>query len=164
MGAAAAAVVAIVAGVLVISPFDSSDNDEIAAVVDDPDAITIACRNADGGLTGSISIVYSQRENAVVVQGQDLATPPEDGVYQLWAIRDETAQNAGVSFRPDDGDVELYVRLRPRQRRGMGGDRARRQQSDPDRADPRHHRLISAVAPSECLRPSECWTSIFPGV
>lgn len=110
VGAAAAAVVAIVAGALVISPLGDSDTDEVAAVIDDPDAVTIDMpATADGGLTGSISIVYSQREDAVVVRGTDLATPPEDGVYQLWAIRDGTPDNAGVSFRPDDGDVELYV-------------------------------------------------------
>ena len=124
VGAAAAAVVAIVAGVLVISPLGDSDTDEIAAVIDDPDAVTIDMpATADGGLTGSISIVYSQREDAVVCRVTDLATPPEDGVYQLWAIRDGTPENAGVSFRPDDGDVELYLPgFDPASAEAVGGD------------------------------------------
>ncbi len=110
VGAAAAAIVAIVAGVLVISPFGDSDTDEIADVIDDPSAVTIDMpATPDGGMAGSISLVYSPREDAVVLQGQDLGTPPEDGVYQLWAIRDGAAENAGISFRPDDGDVEIYL-------------------------------------------------------
>ena len=87
---------------------DSGDDDSIAAVIEAPDAVTIDMpATPDGGLTGAISIVYSQSEDAVVLQASDLPDPDEDHVYQLWAIRNGTPEASGT-FEPDGGDVELY--------------------------------------------------------
>lgn len=111
VGAAAAAIIAIVVGALAILPTgDDPVDDEVAAVLDDPDAVTIPMpATPDGGLTGSIAIVYSQREGAVVVQGDDLPAPEGNGVYQLWAIRGGTPEPVDVTFRPDDGEAEIFV-------------------------------------------------------
>lgn len=99
--AAAAAVALFVAGgvVLLVSRDDASD--PIAAVVDAPDATT---RVLDGQI-GTLTVVYSADEGAIVVEGAGVPVLDDSATYQLWLVGDDGAISVGV-FRPDaDGTV-----------------------------------------------------------
>jgi anti-sigma-K factor RskA len=99
--AVAAAAVLIVGGVVLVSN-QASAPDGIAAVVDAPDAQE---RTLDGELGGTLTVVYSESEGAIVVEGDGLAPLDESQTYQLWLVDDTGAASAGV-FRPDaDGAV-----------------------------------------------------------
>lgn len=102
--AAAAAVVALVAGVVITS--DDGPGDQVAAVLDDADARTIAM---EGELAG-LSIVYSATEDAAVLTGRGLPLPADERVYELWEIRGSDPPKPVDTFRPDsDGEVELLL-------------------------------------------------------
>ncbi len=102
--AAAAAVVALAVGVVVTR--DDGAGDQVAAVLDDAAARTIAM---EGELAG-LSIVYSATEDAAVLTGRGLPVPPDERVYELWAVRGSDPPQPVDTFRPDDdGDVELLL-------------------------------------------------------
>lgn len=102
--AAAAAVVALVAGVVITS--DDGPGDQVAAVLDDAGARTIAM---EGELAG-LSIVYSAIEDAAVLTGRGLPLPADERVYELWEIRGSDPPKPVDTFRPDsDGEVELLL-------------------------------------------------------
>lgn len=102
--AAAAAVVALVAGVVITS--DDGPGDQVAAVLDDAGARTIAM---EGELAG-LSIVYSATEDAAVLTGRGLPLPADERVYELWEIRGSDPPKPVDTFRPDsDGEVELLL-------------------------------------------------------
>jgi anti-sigma-K factor RskA len=102
VGAAAAVVVALLVGVIVVSPFDSR-TDEVAEVIDADDAVTIPMPGELPGLT----IVYSPSNDAAVLTAAEVPVPEDDRVYELWAIRDGTPESF-ATFRPDD-DGRLSV-------------------------------------------------------
>ena len=104
LGAAAAAVVALAVGALVILPNDEGD-DEIAAVVEADDAQTIPM---PGELPG-VTIVYSADEDAAVLLAEQVPLPEGDNVFELWAIRNGTPESF-ATFRPDDdGRLSVYA-------------------------------------------------------
>lgn len=104
---AAAAAVAVVAGgsVFVLSDRDPS-TDPIEAVAESSDAVE---RVFDGDLGGSLVLVYSADENAVVLDGERLPVLDEATAYVLWTIRDDAVTAVG-EFRPDD-DGTVRVRI-----------------------------------------------------
>lgn len=106
IGAAAAAVVAIVVGVGVVS-FGSSDsvNDEVAAVLELPDATTVSLV----GDSGAMTVTYSPSTGRAALTGDGLGQVPAGSTYQLWAISGETPRDAGVFAPDDDGAVEVPV-------------------------------------------------------
>ena len=102
--AAAAAVVALAVGVVVTR--DDGPDDQVAAVLDDAGARTIAM---EGQLAG-LSIVYSAAEDAAVLTGRGLPVPADERVYELWAVRGTDPPQPVDTFRPDsDGEVELLL-------------------------------------------------------
>jgi anti-sigma-K factor RskA len=104
VGAAAAAVVALAVGALIVLPSDEGD-DEIAAVVDAEDAVEIPM---PGELPG-VTIVYSAEEDAAVLLAEQVPVPEGDNVYELWAIRGGTPESF-ATFRPDDeGRLSVYA-------------------------------------------------------
>jgi anti-sigma-K factor RskA len=108
-GAVAAAAIGGVAAGLIMTRDGDGEGDQVATVLDDPGAVTIDMpATPDGELIGTISIVYSPDESAAVLRGDGLDAPAGDSVYQLWAIRDGNPE-PDVTFRPEDGDVELYL-------------------------------------------------------
>jgi anti-sigma-K factor RskA len=105
--AAAAAVVALAAGALIAGPLSDDDglDDQIAAVVEAPDAVTIEMPGELPGLT----IVHSAEQNASVLLADEVPVPAEDRVYELWAVRDGTPEPY-TTFRPDDdGTLAVYA-------------------------------------------------------
>lgn len=107
--AAAAAIVAIVVGVLVVSPWSGGD-DPVAAVVEAADAQTIPMGGTGepGSLEG-VTIVHSASKDAAVLLADEVPVPEGDRVYELWAVRDGTPERF-ATFRPDgDGRLSVYA-------------------------------------------------------
>ncbi len=101
IAAVAAAAVLLIGGVVLVAN-DASAPDGVAAVIDAGDAEQ---RTLDGSLGGSLSVVYSDSEGALVVDGDDLPILDSTRTYQLWLVDDGGAVSVGV-FRPDaDGVV-----------------------------------------------------------
>ncbi|MEO1062172.1 MAG: anti-sigma factor [Actinomycetota bacterium] len=105
LAAAAAVVVVALVGASVLGGDDEVPA-EIAAVVDDPAAVVV---ELDGEL-GPLRLVVSEREQAAVVRGDDVAVPAGDRTYQLWELGDDGTITPSELFRPDD-DGSLEVRL-----------------------------------------------------
>lgn len=100
--AAAAAVAVIVAGGVALFGDETAAPGQIAAVVDAPDAQR---RSLVGELGGTLTVVYSGSQGAIVVDGDGLPLPDDTATYQLWLVDDDGATSIGV-FRPDpDGSV-----------------------------------------------------------
>lgn len=98
--AAAAAVLFLAGGVVFVATNDAG-TDSIAAVVDAPDA---SSRTLAGVIT-SLTVVYSQDEDAIVVTGADVPVLDDASTYQLWLVGDGSATSVGI-FRPaSDGTV-----------------------------------------------------------
>ncbi len=99
----AAAAVLLVGGIVVVSQNDSGSGDgDVAAVIEAPDAVTQVLA---GDLGGTLSVTYSESEDAVVVEGTDVPTIDDTETYQLWLVGDEGITSAGL-FRPAvDGSV-----------------------------------------------------------
>ena len=109
--AAAAAVVLIAGGGLVAVTRDgSTTEDPVAAVVDADDVTT---RTLEGTLQGTLAVMYSPSEGAMVLLGDEVPAVPDDQTYQLWMVDDAGPSSAGT-FRPDErGHVELWIDLDP---------------------------------------------------
>lgn len=111
IGAAAAAVVAIVVGALIVAPWSGSEtHDEVAAVLEADDAQTIEMpETGEPNSLPGVTIVHSAAQDAAVLQADDVPVPEADRVYELWAIRDGTPERF-ATFRPDDtGRLSVYA-------------------------------------------------------
>ena len=103
----AAASVALLVGVLVVSPWDSDGGptDQVASVLDADDAVEIPMSGDLPGLT----IVHSAGADAAVLTAVAVPIPEGDKVYELWAIRNGNAERF-ATFRPDaDGTLTVYA-------------------------------------------------------
>jgi hypothetical protein len=99
--AAAAAVALFVAGGVVLLASDDDASDPIAAVVEAPDAT----RRTLEGEIDALTVVYSESEQALVVEGVGVPVLDDTATYQLWLVGDDGATSVGI-FRPDtDGTV-----------------------------------------------------------
>lgn len=108
VGAAAAAVVAIIVGIGIVS-LGSTDGtgDEVAAVLELPDASTVSL----SGDSGTMELTYSTSTGRAALVADDLGSAPPGETYQLWAISGETPRSAGV-FEPDDeGVVQVPIEI-----------------------------------------------------
>ena len=103
----AAAVVALVAGLVAWFALgrSSDEDDEIAAVVESPEAATIELH---GELEG-LRITYVPGGDEAVIHGKGIDDPGDDRAYQLWFV-DGDAPVASEVFQPDvDGEVGALV-------------------------------------------------------
>ena len=104
LSAAAAAVVLMVGAIVVFTGGD--DIDPIAAVAEADDAVE---RPLSGQLDGTLAVVHSPSEDAIVLDGSGLPAIAGDKTYVLWVITPDAATPVG-EFRPDDdGRVELRL-------------------------------------------------------
>ena len=103
---AAAAVVLVIAGALIINQGADAPSDSIAAVLADDAAQRVALVGDVNGLT----VVRSEAENASAIIGDDVQVAGlDDRVLQLWAIRGGVPSSMGT-FTPDaDGHVEAVM-------------------------------------------------------
>jgi anti-sigma-K factor RskA len=108
---AAAAVVMLLVGALIIRNDADAPGDRMAEVLNDDEAVTI---QLDGSLVG-LRLVSSDRENAAVLMGSGLQRPDSGSVFQLWAIHDEQKIGMGTFMPAATGEVALVVE-------GAGGD------------------------------------------
>ena len=108
---AAAAVVMLLVGGLIIRNDADAPGDQMAAVLNDDDAVTILL---DGSLSG-LRLIKSDRENAAVLMGSGLDQPDAGMVFQLWAIHDEQKFSMGTFMPPATGEVAIVIE-------GAGGD------------------------------------------
>lgn len=110
IGAAAAAVVAIAVGVLVVSPWSDDGTDQVAAVVEASDAVEIPMPGTgEPGSLPALTIVHSASADAAVLLADAVPIPEDERVYELWAIRDGTPERF-ATFRPDDdGRLSVYA-------------------------------------------------------
>ncbi len=99
--AAVAAVAVLSVGGVVLVANEASAPDGVAAVVDAADAQELML---DGELSGTLTVVYSESEDAIVVEGEGLPTLDASQTYQLWLVDDAGAVSAGL-FHPDDAGV-----------------------------------------------------------
>jgi anti-sigma-K factor RskA len=104
LGAAAAAIIAIVVGLVIVAPW-SSGTDETAAVLEADDAQTIRMP----GTLPDVTIVHSPSQNASVLMSDKVPVPAGDRVYELWAITDNVPKRY-TTFRPSaDGTLSIYA-------------------------------------------------------
>lgn len=105
--AAAAAIVVVASAAIATRVLDDSSADDIAAVLDDADAVSVELH----GEIGDLTVVYSDDEGRAVMQGDGIAVPDGGKVYELWTqpAGSEAMVSVGT-FRPDgDGVVETLM-------------------------------------------------------
>lgn len=120
--AAAAAVVIIAGGVVAVVSRD--DRPAAEAIIEASDALT---RTFGGEFAGDLTVVSSNSQNAVVIEGAGLEVLPTEQTYQLWRLEDDTVTSVGL-FRAetsgrvltvfDDvvlGDADFAVTIEPAQ-------------------------------------------------
>jgi anti-sigma-K factor RskA len=104
--AVAAAIIVVGGALLVTRDADAPTDDEVMAeVLDDDEAVTVELT----GEAGALQLVKSQEHDATVLVGDGVAAPAEDEVLQLWAIEDDQPESMGT-FLPDaDGHVAVLM-------------------------------------------------------
>jgi anti-sigma-K factor RskA len=107
-GAVAAAAAAAVIAVVVVSPWSGdSTTEQVAEVVNAPDARTI---EMTGELTG-LRLVHSATVGNTVLEGQAIAAPEGTDVFELWRIAGSAPEAVVRDFRPnDDGTVTVLMK------------------------------------------------------
>lgn len=108
---AAAAVLLLAVGALVVAVRQGSDDDieaEIARLVASPDAELLGL---DTDEPGTLTVVWSEAEGRAAVVGTGVVGVADDERYALWLLDDSGARPAGL-FAPDDaGAVRTVVDL-----------------------------------------------------
>lgn len=97
--AAAAAVALLFAGGIMVARGGSDRMPSTATIVDSQDAQQ---RTLEGELAGTLDVIYSADQDAIVVIGTDIPVLSSDETYQLWLVDADGAESVGL-FRPDDG-------------------------------------------------------------
>ncbi len=110
LSAAAALVLLAGVGIVFVRSESATNDDRIADrvenVVQADDAVA---RVLDGQLDGTVTVVYSSGEDALVIDGEGLPVLDEDRAFVLWLVGDSGATPV-QTFRPDDnGDVLVRV-------------------------------------------------------
>lgn len=96
--AAAAALIGFVVGALVVPITGDETPSAVEAVTQADDARS---RTLSGELSGSLTVVYSPSEDAIVLVGTGIPGVAADQTYQLWLVDDDGAQPVGL-FQPND--------------------------------------------------------------
>ncbi len=113
LGAAAALLVFVALAVVAVMATRTSGTDstnEVAAVLDAPDAVHTAMLGEDGATASSdLEVVHSAQHDGAVVVGDAVPIPEPGHVYQLWGITPDGAVSAGLFEPTDDGTVEVPV-------------------------------------------------------
>ncbi|MDN5821838.1 MAG: anti-sigma factor [Brachybacterium sp.] len=71
----------------------------LSTILASDDVAHLAVPSQDGG---SLQLMYSREQQAMLVQAADLPTLPEDEAYQLWMIDDSGITSAGMLQDPAD--------------------------------------------------------------
>lgn len=99
---AAAVVLSVGVGVVIVQNSGDDPAAQIAAVLEAPDRKD---RTLAGDLLGSVEVAVSPAEKALVVEAKGLVVLTEAETYQLWIVRGDDAESVGT-FRPrKDGTV-----------------------------------------------------------
>jgi anti-sigma-K factor RskA len=104
LGAAAAAVLFVVGGVLGLL-LANSDTDGVDDVVAAPDAIVTSL----DGDAGDMQIVWSPDRQQVALFASDMAEPPPEQTYQLWFLLEDGVVSAGTFEPSEDGTVRTLL-------------------------------------------------------
>lgn len=111
LGAAAAIVLVVAAGALVLSLGGDDTNGQVETVLEAPDATRFVMTSDEPARAGTdLEVVHSATHDATVVVGDHVHSAPEGETYQLWGVTEEGGMlDAGV-FEPDaEGIVEVPV-------------------------------------------------------
>jgi len=104
LGAAAAAVLFVVGGVLGMLA-GNSDGEGVDDVLAAPDAIITQL----DGESGEMQLVWSPDRQQVALFASDMAEPPPDQTYQLWFLLPEGVVSAGTFEPGEDGTVRTLL-------------------------------------------------------
>ncbi len=110
LSAAAALVLLAGVGIVFVRSESPTNDDRIAEQVENVvQADDAVARVLEGQLEGTVTVVYSPGEDALVIDGDGLPILDEDRAFVLWLVGDSGARPV-QSFRPDDnGDVLVRV-------------------------------------------------------
>jgi anti-sigma-K factor RskA len=104
--AAAAALMMFVAGAFLVDVRGTGFVDDVAAVLDDPDARFVSLTPDETvGATGSMRVVWSPTSGRAVLLGDDLPQAPDGEAYELWLIDADGPQPMRLLDRAADGEV-----------------------------------------------------------
>jgi anti-sigma-K factor RskA len=105
--AVAAAIVLVVGALVVTRDADAPTDDELMAeVLDDDEAVTVELSGDDAG---TLRLVKSEEHDATVLVGDGIARPGDREVLQLWSIRGDEAPHDMGTFVPDDDGHVAYL-------------------------------------------------------
>ena len=102
----AAAIVLVVGALVVTRDADApTDDDMMADVLDDDDAVTVELT----GPAGELRLVKSEEHDATVLVGDGIDAPDAEQVLQLWAIADGQPASMGTFVPEVDGHVAFVM-------------------------------------------------------
>ncbi len=108
--ALAAAMVAIVVGVVVFTGRDTTTySDELARVLEQSDARVVDLENKSG-TSGSFKVAWSGTLGEAVLIGENLPPAPQDKAYELWLITPDETKAMYVLDPATDGNVHRTMK------------------------------------------------------
>jgi anti-sigma-K factor RskA len=110
MAAAAVVLLALVAGVVALATGrdDESFNDQLAAMLDMPDARMVDLPSKDG-TSGTFKVAWSPSMGKAALIGENLDVAPNGKAYELWLITPEQAMAMYVLDPADGGSVHRMI-------------------------------------------------------
>ncbi|MFZ4718461.1 MAG: anti-sigma factor [Ilumatobacteraceae bacterium] len=111
LAAAAVVLLALVGGVIgIVAGRDNGDgfNDELAAMLDQPDARMIDLPAQDG-VPGSFKVAWSPSMGKAALIGEDLPAAPAGKAYELWLITPQQSMAMYVLDPADGGSVHRML-------------------------------------------------------
>lgn len=111
LGAAAAVVLVVVAAAVVVALDDDANDDEVATVLEAPDATVFVMTSDDPAREATdLEVVHSATHDATVVVGDHVHSAGEGSTYQLWGVTPDGGMlDAGVFDADQQGEVEVPV-------------------------------------------------------
>jgi anti-sigma-K factor RskA len=108
--AAAAAVIALVVGLVAITGRQQSTYaDELAHVMEQPDARMVALQNKSG-TAGSFKVAWSKGLGEAVLIGENLPPAPADKAYELWLVTPQQSMAMSVLDPATRGSVHRTLK------------------------------------------------------
>jgi anti-sigma-K factor RskA len=108
LAVAAAVVTLVVAAAVVVSSSSRSFGDEVASVLDEPDATLLAL---DGSGVGEVRVAWSVAAGSGVLIADGLEPPPDGLAYELWSITEDGPVPMRVLDTADDGAIRATVQI-----------------------------------------------------